>query len=45
MTNNKNIKSIKVSEIFEKWQKYVSENVSTTDLEICYDDGVSYQDV
>lgn len=44
MTNNENIKSIKVTEIFDKWMKYVSENVSTTDLEICYDD-YSYQNV
>lgn len=37
---------INVSEIYEVWEKYVSENVETSDLEVCYDDGEpTYYDV
>ena len=38
-------KTIKATEIFKEWQKKVSKDVDTSDLEINYDDGVSYQDV
>jgi hypothetical protein len=40
MTEDK--KEINVSDIFGKWSDYVAKNVDTTDLDICYDDGVSY---
>lgn len=32
-------KTIKVTELFERWIKYVKENVATDDLEVCYGDG------
>ncbi|OBG93855.1 hypothetical protein A9X05_09125 [Mycobacterium sp. E3298] len=35
--------SINVSEIYEKWMKYVEKNVNTDNLEVVYDDGVSYE--
>lgn len=35
-------KEIKISDIFNKWTKYVAENVETDGLDINYDDGVSY---
>lgn len=38
-------KVIKVSELFSMWKDYVSKNVDTSDLEVVYDDGVSYQNV
>lgn len=38
-------KTIKVSELFERWMKHVAEEVDTSDLEVCYEDGVSYEDV
>ncbi|HHX61781.1 MAG TPA: hypothetical protein GX707_13920, partial [Epulopiscium sp.] len=37
-------KTIKVSEIFKVWQEQVSKKVDTSELEINYDDGVSYDD-
>ncbi|MEC4565541.1 hypothetical protein L8C07_06245 [Paenibacillus sp. CMAA1739] len=36
-------KEIKVSELYERWMKYVSENVNTSDLEVNTDDGISYE--
>lgn len=36
-------KEIKLSDIFEKWSKYVAGNVETCGLDINYDDGVSYK--
>ncbi|WP_029517909.1 hypothetical protein [Paenibacillus polymyxa] len=36
-------KEIKASELYEKWMKYVSENVDTSELEVNTDDGVSYE--
>lgn len=39
------VKEVKVSELFKKWCKYVSENVETDDLEVSYDDGPSYESV
>lgn len=38
-------KSIKVSELFSIWTKYVEKNVETDGLDITYDDGVSYESV
>lgn len=38
-------KVIKVSELFELWKDYVAKNVDTDDLDIDYDDGVSYNNV
>lgn len=37
------IEEIKVSEIFNKWKDYVAKNIDTSNLEINYDDGVSYE--
>ena len=45
MSIDTNIKSIKVSKIFNKWCEYVASNVKTDDLEVDYDDGVSYEPV
>lgn len=36
-------KTIKVTELFERWTKYVEKNVDTEDLEVCYEDGPSYE--
>jgi len=36
-------KVVKVSEIFEQYKQYVTENIDTEDLEICYDDEPSYE--
>ncbi|PHA03023.1 hypothetical protein COE51_01380 [Bacillus pseudomycoides] len=36
-------KSIKVTELFEKWKEYVAKNVETDGLEIDYDDEPSYE--
>lgn len=38
-------KTIKVSEIFEKWSEYVSLNVETDGLKIDYDDKPTYENV
>lgn len=38
-------KEINLSDVFEKWSKFVEENVETSDLEVVYDDGVSYESV
>lgn len=38
-------KSIKISEIFDKWCEYVANNVKTSGLKVEYDDGVSYEPV
>ncbi|MDP9675383.1 hypothetical protein J2W97_001366 [Paenibacillus jamilae] len=43
MTSEERQKTINVSELFEKWTKYVSKNVSTDGLEVITDDGVYYQ--
>lgn len=45
MSFDTEIKCVKVSEIFEKWCEYVADNVDTDDLEVDYDDGVSYEPV
>lgn len=45
MTVSENEKHIKVTDLFEKWMKYVAEEVDTSDLEVDYDDGVSYRAV
>lgn len=38
-------KSIKLTKLFEKWMEYVAKEVDTKDLEVVYDDGVSYEPV
>jgi hypothetical protein len=43
MIVNEKEKEIKVSDLFETWKKYVAANISTDDLEINYDDGISYK--
>lgn len=45
MSSETNIKSIKVSELFRRWCDYVAKNVDTDELEVEYDDGVSYSPV
>lgn len=45
MSVDDNIKSVKVSEIFDKWCEYVAENVDTNELEVDYDDEVAYETV
>ncbi|WP_458123374.1 hypothetical protein [Paenibacillus sp. Z3-2] len=32
-------KTIKATELFERWMKYVAKNVETDDLDVCYEDG------
>lgn len=39
------IKTIKVSELFKRWCKYVSEDIETVGLEVNYDDRPSYESV
>lgn len=36
------VQEIKLSDVFGKWSEYVAKNVETDGLDICYDDGVSY---
>lgn len=36
-------KEIKASELFDIWADYVSKNVDTSDLEVIFDDGPSYE--
>ncbi|MGM1044723.1 MAG: hypothetical protein ACQEXX_01115 [Bacillota bacterium] len=43
MTTEEQEKSMNVSELYEKWMNYVAEEVSTNDLEVICDDGVSYE--
>lgn len=38
-------REIKATELYEKFAKYVANNVDTSELEVNYDDGVSYEDV
>lgn len=38
-------KQVTASALFKKYQKYVAAKCDTDDLEICYDDGVSYEPV
>jgi len=45
MSVDEKMKEIKLSDLFTKWTKYVAENVDTSDLEVCYDDNVSYENV
>ncbi len=35
-------KEIKVTDLFKAWIKQCNKNIDTDDLEICYDDGISY---
>lgn len=43
LSSYENVKEIKVSELFEKWMDYVAKKIDTSDLEVVYDDGVSYE--
>jgi hypothetical protein len=43
MTTEEFEKEIKISNIKEKWAEFAGEEIETTDLEICYDDEVSYE--
>jgi len=45
MIVDKKVESMKVSEIFKIWSKYVAKNVEISGLEVEYDCGVSYQAV
>lgn len=45
MTDSEFPKIVKLSDIFEEYKKYVSENVETNDLEINYDDSPTYENV
>jgi len=45
MTIDEKVKEIKLTDLFTKWTEYVAKNVDTSDLEVCYDDGVSYENV
>lgn len=38
-------KEVKITDLFKKWIKKCEKEIDTDDLEICYDDGVSYCDV
>lgn len=38
----KAVDEIKVTQLFDKWQEYASKNIDTSDLELSFDDGVSY---
>lgn len=37
------VKEIEVSEIFDKWMDYVAKKINTSNLEVVYGDGVSYE--
>ena len=37
------LETINVTELFERWKKYVEKNVETNGLEVCYEDGPSYE--
>lgn len=45
LMSTSDVKNIKVSEIYDKWIKYVEANIETSDLEIITDDGVHYEHV
>ncbi|OME55503.1 hypothetical protein BSK59_13585 [Paenibacillus odorifer] len=45
MSIDEKVKEIKLTDLFSKWTKYVAKNVDTSDLEVCYEDGVSYENV
>ncbi|MBU5262028.1 hypothetical protein [Bacillus atrophaeus] len=38
-------KTIKVTDLFELWMNYVANNVETDDLEVCFDDEPTYENV
>lgn len=38
-------KEIKITDLFHKWIKKCNEEIDTGDLEVCYDDGISYEAV
>jgi hypothetical protein len=37
--------TIKATELYEHWMKYVADNVETDGLEVCYEDDVTYENV
>lgn len=39
------VKEIKLTDLFSAWIKWCEKDIDTDDLEICYDDGVSYGSV
>ncbi len=43
MTDSEIPKVVKLSDIFEEFKKYVAKKINTSNLEINYDDGVSYE--
>ncbi len=45
MTENDFPKSVKVSDIFEEYIKYVAQNVDTSELDVILEDGPSYENV
>ncbi|MCY8577592.1 hypothetical protein MOD24_17240 [Bacillus haynesii] len=38
-------KTIKVTDLFDHWMKYVASNVQTDGLDVCFDDEPTYEDV
>ncbi|MBT2759998.1 hypothetical protein [Paenibacillus sp. ISL-20] len=45
MNTEDNPKTIKVTDLYEKWMDYVAKSISTSGLEVVYEDGVSYESV
>ena len=43
LTTTPDEKEMNVSDIFKAWIKYCEKNIDTDDLDVCYDDGVSYE--
>lgn len=43
LSSYESVKEIKVSELFEKWMDYVSKKIDTSELEVVFDDGPSYE--
>lgn len=45
MTESDFPKVVELSDIFEKYKKFVAENIDTSDLEVIFEDGPSYENV
>jgi len=45
MTDKEIPKTVKVSDIFEEYIKFVAKDINTSDLEVCTDDEPTYEDV
>ncbi|MHB0943430.1 hypothetical protein ACYCSU_17410 [Paenibacillus sp. ALE1] len=43
MTTDNPDKQLNVSSLYEQWMDYVAENINTGELEVNYDDGISYE--